>query len=106
MIRRPPRSTLFPYTTLFRSEILRGPRDAVFVRRAIHDRLGQEIAVSRRRRRQPLERGRFPRILVDRLAPLEAHEEVDDEKDLEQTKAPRRVALDDVPVQHTLVVRV
>src|SRR5437868_7775421 len=29
MIRRPPRSTLFPYTTLFRSEILRiDPRNA------------------------------------------------------------------------------
>src|SRR3712207_2613131 len=26
MIRRPPRSTLFPYTTLFRSRIERGPR--------------------------------------------------------------------------------
>src|SRR5437763_3137455 len=25
MIRRPPRSTLFPYTTLFRSEVGRGP---------------------------------------------------------------------------------
>src|SRR3712207_7862769 len=25
MIRRPPRSTLFPYTTLFRSDIARGP---------------------------------------------------------------------------------
>src|SRR3712207_9380541 len=25
MIRRPPRSTLFPYTTLFRSIVLRGP---------------------------------------------------------------------------------
>src|SRR5438105_9652274 len=33
MIRRPPRSTLFPYTTLFRSqtprEILNGPKDLV-----------------------------------------------------------------------------
>src|SRR5258708_15180598 len=28
MIRRPPRSTLFPYTTLFRSS-LRGPREVV-----------------------------------------------------------------------------
>src|SRR5256884_5228125 len=28
MIRRPPRSTLFPYTTLFRSLRYRGPRDA------------------------------------------------------------------------------
>src|SRR5256885_6671041 len=28
MIRRPPRSTLFPYTTLFRSELLPGLRDS------------------------------------------------------------------------------
>src|SRR2546430_10884660 len=34
MIRRPPRSTLFPYTTLFRSEELRTSRD-----QAIPDRL-------------------------------------------------------------------
>src|SRR5215475_13330132 len=27
MIRRPPRSTLFPYTTLFRSQVQRGPRN-------------------------------------------------------------------------------
>src|SRR2546422_8923099 len=27
MIRRPPRSTLFPYTTLFRSEVLRQPME-------------------------------------------------------------------------------
>src|SRR2546422_1092357 len=27
MIRRPPRSTLFPYTTLFRSSVVRGPDD-------------------------------------------------------------------------------
>src|SRR5689334_24000193 len=27
MLRRPPRSTLFPYTTLFRSRALRRPRD-------------------------------------------------------------------------------
>src|SRR2546422_3893105 len=27
MIRRPPRSTLFPYTTLFRSELRRGTRN-------------------------------------------------------------------------------
>src|SRR5690348_17482414 len=26
MIRRPPRSTLFPYTTLFRSQVTEGPR--------------------------------------------------------------------------------
>src|SRR5207249_10865442 len=28
MIRRPPRSTLFPYTTLFRSQALRGNKNA------------------------------------------------------------------------------
>src|ERR1039457_1883751 len=28
MIRRPPRSTLFPYTTLFRSRHVTGPKDA------------------------------------------------------------------------------
>src|SRR2546430_7039892 len=28
MIRRPPRSTLFPYTTLFRSALARAPHDA------------------------------------------------------------------------------
>src|SRR6185369_8383824 len=31
MIRRPPRSTLFPYTTLFRSPAARQPRDADIV---------------------------------------------------------------------------
>src|SRR5437773_4951759 len=38
MIRRPPRSTLFPYTTLFRSELDVGQtehRDLVFERRGI-----------------------------------------------------------------------
>src|SRR2546425_8449860 len=33
MIRRPPRSTLFPYTTLFRSLHLRGVHGAVGIRR-------------------------------------------------------------------------
>src|SRR5256885_8055173 len=32
MIRRPPRSTLFPYTTLFRSHPQRSPHDARVVR--------------------------------------------------------------------------
>src|SRR3712207_8114563 len=31
MIRRPPRSTLFPYTTLFRSDRRQGPRRALHV---------------------------------------------------------------------------
>src|SRR2546426_5853196 len=47
MIRRPPRSTLFPYTTLFRSDVRRresdgatiaGGRRAGGVRRSVHSR--------------------------------------------------------------------
>src|SRR5438552_19057823 len=43
MIRRPPRSTLFPYTTLFRSVVARGPsslarRDVDRVPRPAHRR--------------------------------------------------------------------
>src|SRR2546427_1582512 len=34
MIRRPPRSTLFPYTTLFRSISTRSPRGATWTTRA------------------------------------------------------------------------
>src|SRR3712207_7601692 len=37
MIRRPPRSTLFPYTTLFRSKVCAlGPAGAVVMGRAFH----------------------------------------------------------------------
>src|SRR2546426_7435307 len=42
MIRRPPRSTLFPYTTLFRSHVKKlGPREALL------DVLGEAIDVPR-----------------------------------------------------------
>src|SRR2546430_8083933 len=38
MIRRPPRSTLFPYTTLFRSAVPQSPpRHRVPLREAVHD---------------------------------------------------------------------
>src|SRR3712207_8814446 len=46
MIRRPPRSTLFPYTTLFRSLPVQGP--------AAHGRRREE------RRRDPLRQRRHP----------------------------------------------
>src|SRR2546422_7047333 len=36
MIRRPPRSTLFPYTTLFRSGLLRGPGPDQEAAEALH----------------------------------------------------------------------
>src|SRR2546429_5765375 len=49
MIRRPPRSTLFPYTTLFRSlEILSANRHVVFMsqllnRRDVHGQVGRAV---------------------------------------------------------------
>src|SRR5690242_21426663 len=58
MIRRPPRSTLFPYTTLFRSTLLRRaanpsrPRGPpLYTRRHV----GLDPAASPRRRERPLE---------------------------------------------------
>src|SRR3712207_7897483 len=53
MIRRPPRSTLFPYTTLFRSR----PRDVHGRRDARHRRRDLQAQVgSRRAARRPAER--------------------------------------------------
>src|SRR5688572_31580717 len=52
MIRRPPRSTLFPYTTLFRSNLEAGRRQIDVEPAALYDRLG------RRAERQRLEIGR------------------------------------------------
>src|SRR5256885_10715585 len=50
MIRRPPRSTLFPYTTLFRSELLQAPTVAVVGARnasANGRRIARELAAGR-----------------------------------------------------------
>src|SRR2546430_13564953 len=60
MIRRPPRSTLFPYTTLFRSQRLRAVPDSGLERRAetradvraVAKRRAEQIVESARRRRQ------------------------------------------------------
>src|SRR3712207_8211121 len=51
MIRRPPRSTLFPYTTLFRSQGVRGAAGAAGGRRR-RDRLRRSPPRERRGRRQ------------------------------------------------------
>src|SRR3712207_7738149 len=51
MIRRPPRSTLFPYTTLFRSAADRGPDRGAEERplhRGVQVRLGEERRVVQR----------------------------------------------------------
>src|SRR2546421_7648287 len=58
MIRRPPRSTLFPYTTLFRSRHVRGDGGAAAARdahpRALRDPRGARRAVRLRRGQAPL----------------------------------------------------
>src|SRR3712207_7491254 len=58
MIRRPPRSTLFPYTTLFRSgmEHLRGPRRGPRLRAALDPPERRHHGVRLRRLRAPLHR--------------------------------------------------
>src|SRR2546426_7132011 len=62
MIRRPPRSTLFPYTTLFRSRCARkaGPRGrgAAAVRGAKNEKIGRSKAVQGRHGRSRAVKGR------------------------------------------------
>src|SRR5687767_15593015 len=66
MIRRPPRSTLFPYTTLFRSRLASRVRDAAAVEHAL-DRgrqFGRRLHLPRRRQvviRSPFVPNRRPR---------------------------------------------
>src|SRR2546425_5051812 len=57
MIRRPPRSTLFPYTTLFRSETnhFSTPRGEAVVELAVHEEYVAEPAHERVRGRLPAE---------------------------------------------------
>src|SRR3712207_7542797 len=57
MIRRPPRSTLFPYTTLFRSAVAKparalSPRTSVAVRNATPRTTARAVPTSRRLRLQ------------------------------------------------------
>src|SRR3712207_7902791 len=52
MIRRPPRSTLFPYTTLFRSVV--GRRDGGAADGPVHDLEAVAVAEQRRPRRHAL----------------------------------------------------
>src|SRR5258705_7907175 len=48
MIRRPPRSTLFPYTTLFRSQVLRAGGPERLERRRSRGRIDDRFAERRR----------------------------------------------------------
>src|SRR3712207_8859033 len=60
MIRRPPRSTLFPYTTLFRSHPVRFPGSARLLLSQLHGRPGgmdQPLQGGRRRSQGAVARG-------------------------------------------------
>src|SRR5256885_16174912 len=67
MIRRPPRSTLFPYTTLFRSERLEPERERVAAAREVVDR--PAVAEASHRPRQHVRTAARDDDLV-RAAPL------------------------------------
>src|SRR5260370_41054855 len=73
---------------VLRAKILLRPANAVIVGSAIHSERLRKISVRRRRRRGPLKRGGFPRVVVDRFAVLNAQEEIDDERNLGQTHDP------------------
>src|SRR2546426_8521288 len=60
MIRRPPRSTLFPYTTLFRSPLFSAARHVRGARRCDASRDGSRGGAARRGRRLLLARDRQP----------------------------------------------
>src|SRR3712207_7154487 len=82
MIRRPPRSTLFPYTTLFRSVLAHGAPDVV----QPPDARGH--IDHRARRRQRLLVGPQERLVRERRPLLEGHDrlERDPQRDRKSTR--------------------
>src|SRR5258708_22751521 len=60
MIRRPPRSTLFPYTTLFRSALF-GESHVRRARTHVHDKRGRGIGARHAHERERLEFERMER---------------------------------------------
>src|SRR3712207_7479472 len=66
MIRRPPRSTLFPYTTLFRSGLVEGAREAPQLDEERPLRPERANAGAHRRRRLLERQLHAPRIARDR----------------------------------------
>src|SRR2546422_10948868 len=68
MIRRPPRSTLFPYTTLFRSEVL----DSVENGLAILSKLNRGV-LDIQLRYFKTNRGLFDREIIENLTRSEEH---------------------------------
>src|SRR5260370_37637222 len=76
-------------SVVMRAKILRRPANAVIIWSAIHRERLRKISVRRRRRRDPLQRGGFPRVVADFFAVLDAPEEIDDERNLGQSHDPR-----------------
>src|SRR3712207_7903195 len=79
MIRRPPRSTLFPYTTLFRStRVVDGRRrfeeDPPFLTRVVEEEIREQIDEILRTYRQTLQDDR--RYLLDRYRFVDAARKV------------------------------
>src|SRR5437016_14548190 len=75
MIRRPPRSTLFPYTTLFRSFPAKAPRGTLWTRQSLRHYDGKTVAA-----KDPMGRTHYWFTVV----PVEATEEGTDRWAFEQ----------------------
>src|SRR3989442_15290398 len=75
MIRRPPRSTLFPYTTLFRSVSLRVPPVSLADATAMIAELRGAAILSGARGRAPADTGALAAAIVRLAALAEAHRE-------------------------------
>src|SRR3712207_7205838 len=74
MIRRPPRSTLFPYTTLFRSRVLVGQHGRRRVERQVDVRLAGEHELAHRvRPRHVAEQVGHRVLVVERVVRSEEH---------------------------------
>src|SRR6266542_6661909 len=74
MIRRPPRSTLFPYTTLFRSRVVIGDRPRVRV--AVVDAADEALRDTRRNTEVPEHQGHGAREVLA-VAALRVDDEVE-----------------------------
>src|SRR2546429_4947597 len=66
MIRRPPRSTLFPYTTLFRSSVRRGQRPHTLL--VVLGVLGVRIHLGLRDQPEALRLDELDRVVLDHVA--------------------------------------
>src|SRR5580765_886632 len=69
-------------------EILFATGQAILVGSTVGNRGDDKVPMERRRRRGPLQGGRFPRIVVNLLSFSNAPEKIDDERDLGQAHNP------------------